>query len=80
MVWTWAQEWKQKLNQALLDWEKFLEEETALLSWLSGKERTMDVIGQTDITNEEQVKMHLNLLEVRMEDTHKMILFDFSKT
>ncbi|XP_078374994.1 dystrophin-like isoform X3 [Oculina patagonica] len=62
-VWTWAEEWKEKLNQALLDWNKLREEETVLLSWLSSKEQTMDVIGQTDITDEEQVKMHLNLLE-----------------
>lgn len=63
-VWTWAEEWKEKLNQALIDWNKLREEETMLLSWLSSKEQTMDVIGQTDITDEEQVKMHLNLLQV----------------
>jgi len=63
-VWTWAEEWKEKLNQALADWNKLREEETVLLSWLSSKEQTMDVISQTDITDDEQVKMHLNLLEV----------------
>ncbi|XP_058967140.2 spectrin beta chain, erythrocytic isoform X3 [Pocillopora verrucosa] len=62
-VWTWAEEWKEKLYKALIDWNKLREEETVLLSWLSSKEQTMDVIGQTDITDEEQVKMHLNLLE-----------------
>ncbi|XP_022785545.1 utrophin-like isoform X2 [Stylophora pistillata] len=62
-VWTWAEEWKKKLNKALMDWNKLREEETVLLSWLSSKEQTMDVISQTDITDEEQVKMHLNLLE-----------------
>lgn len=46
-----------------MDWNKLREEETVLLSWLSSKEQTMDVISQTDITDEEQVKMHLNLLE-----------------
>jgi len=63
-VWTWAEEWKEKLNQALADWNKLREEETVLLSWLSSKEQTMDAISQTDITDDEQVKMHLNLLEV----------------
>lgn len=63
-MWTWAEEWKEKLNQALADWNKLREEETVLLSWLSSKEQTMDVISQTDITDDEQVKMHLNLLEV----------------
>jgi len=62
-VWTWAEEWKEKLNQALVDWNKLREEETVLLSWLSSKEQTLDVIAQTDITDDEQVKMHLNLLE-----------------
>lgn len=66
-VWTWAEEWKEKLYKALIDWNKLREEETVLLSWLSSKEQTMDVIGQTDITDEEQVKMHLDLLEVRKE-------------
>lgn len=66
-VWTWAEEWKEKLYKALIDWNKLREEEIVLLSWLSSKEQTMDVISQTDITDEEQVKMHLNLLEVRKE-------------
>lgn len=67
-MWTWAEEWKEKLNQALVDWNKLREEETVLLSWLSSKEQTMDVIGQTDITDDEQVKMRLNLLEVQYDD------------
>ena len=65
-VWNWAEEWKEKLNQALLDWNKLREQERELLSWLSSKEQTLDVIGETDITDEQQVKMHLNLLEVRI--------------
>ena len=64
-MWNWGEEWKEKLNQALTDWENLREEEAALLSWLSSKERAFDLIGETDITNEEQVTMHLNLLEVR---------------
>jgi len=68
-VWTWAEEWTEKLNQALVDWNKLREEETVLLSWLSSKEQTLDVIGQTDITDDEQVKTHLNLLEVPFELT-----------
>ena len=64
-MWNWAEEWKEKLNQALIDWQNLREEEAALLSWLSSKEQTFDLIGETDITNEEQVTMHLNLLEVR---------------
>jgi len=69
-VWTWAEEWKEKLNQALADWNKLREEETVLLSWLSSKEQTMDVISQTDITDDEQVKMHLNLLEVPYDNNY----------
>ena len=65
VVWNWAEEWKEKLNQALIDWQNLREEEAALLSWLSSKEKTFDLIGETDITNEEQVTMNLNLLEVR---------------
>ena len=64
-MWNWAEEWKEKLNQALIVWQNLREEEAALLSWLSSKEQTFDLIGETDITNEEQVTMHLNLLEVR---------------
>ena len=30
----------------------------------------MDVIGQTDITDDEQVKMHLNLLEVLYDNNY----------
>lgn len=63
-MWNWAEEWKEKLNQALIDWQNLRKEEAALLSWLSSKEQTFDLIGETDITNEEQVTMHLNLLEV----------------
>ena len=65
-MWNWAEEWKEKLNQALTDWENLREEEAALLSWLSSKEQAFDLIGETDITNEEQVTMHSNLLEVRV--------------
>ena len=64
-MWNWAEEWKEKLNQALIDWQNLRDEEAALLSWLSSKEQTFDLIGETDITNEEQVTMNLNLLEVR---------------
>lgn len=63
-MWTWEEEWKEKLNKALLGWNKFREDENALLSWLSSKEQSLDMIGETDITDEEQVKMHLNLLQV----------------
>lgn len=77
-MWTWAEEWKEKLNQALLDWNKLREEETVLLSWLSSKEQTMDVIGQTDVTDEEQVKMHLNLLEVNYCFILKILLIQSS--
>ncbi|CAH3030450.1 unnamed protein product, partial [Porites evermanni] len=63
VVWNWAEEWKEKLNQALIDWQNLREEEAPLLSWLSSKEQTFDLIGETDITNEEQVTMNLNLLE-----------------
>lgn len=69
-MWTWAEEWKEKLNQVLADWNKLREEETVLLSWLSSKEQTMDVISQTDITDDEQVKMHLNLLEVPYDNNY----------
>jgi len=67
-VWNWAEEWKEKLNQALLDWNKLREQERELLSWLSSKEQTLDVIGETDITDEQQVKMHLNLLETLTQE------------
>ena len=65
-VWNWAEEWKEKLNQALIDWEKFREEEQTLLTWLSSKEQTLDTIRQTDITDENQVKANLSLFEVRL--------------
>ena len=64
-MWNWAEEWKEKLNQALIDWQNLRKEEAALLSWISSKEQTLDLIGETDVTNEEQVTMNLNLLEVR---------------
>ena len=64
-MWNWAEEWKEKLNQALIDWQNLRKEEAALLSWISSKEQTLDLIGETDVTNEEQVRMNLNLLEVR---------------
>lgn len=47
-----------------------------VLSWLSSKEQTLKVIGQTDITDEEQVKTHLNLLEVRMEKCSNSFVVD----
>ena len=65
-MWNWAEEWKEKLNQALIDWQNLRKEEAALLSWISSKEQTLDLIGETDVTNEEQVTMNLNLLEVRI--------------
>ena len=72
-MWTWEEEWKEKLNKALLGWNKFREDENALLSWLSNKEQSLDMIGETDITDEEQVKMHLNLLQVKMDQFTKVI-------
>ena len=64
-MWNWAEEWKEKLNEALIVWQNLREEEAALLSWLSSKEQTFDLIGETDITNDEQVTIHLNLLKAR---------------
>ena len=72
-MWTWEEEWKEKLNKALFGWNKFREDENALLSWLSSKEQSLDMIGETDITDEEQVKMHLNLLQVKMDQFTKVI-------
>ncbi|CAH3126441.1 unnamed protein product, partial [Porites lobata] len=71
VVWNWAEEWKEKLNQALIDWQNLREQEAALLSWLSSKEKTFDLIGETDITNEEQVTMNLNLLETMEKEMER---------
>ena len=63
-VWNWAEEWKHTLIQVSADWERFREEEMMLLNWLSSKEEIMEIMGQTDITDENQVLVHQNLLEV----------------
>lgn len=63
-AWSWREDQDQKLTKAMIDWQKFRDEELILLNWLSQKEKTLKQVANTDVADEEQVKESLELLEV----------------
>lgn len=65
-AWNWSEDRNQKLAKAMIDWQKFRDEELILLNWLSQKEKTLKEVSNTDVADEQQVKESLELLEVRM--------------
>ena len=65
-AWNWSEDRNQKLTKAMIDWQKFRDEELILLNWLSQKEKTLKEVSNTDVADEQQVKESLELLEVRM--------------
>lgn len=64
-AWNWCDDRNQKLTRALIDWQKFRDEELLLLNWLAQKEKTLKEVALTDVAEEEAVKQSLNLLEVQ---------------
>jgi len=65
-AWNWSEDQGQKLTKAMIDWQKFRDEELILLNWLSQKEKTLKQVGNTDVADEQQVKESLELLEVML--------------
>ena len=65
-AWNWSEDRNQKLTKAMIDWQKFRDEELILLNWLSQKEKTLKEVSNTDVADEKQVKESLELLEVRI--------------
>lgn len=65
-AWNWSEDRNQKLTKAMIDWQKFRDEELILLNWLSQKEKTLKEVSNTDVADEQQVKESLELLEVRI--------------
>lgn len=63
-AWNWSEDRNQKLTKAMIDWQKFRDEELILLNWLGQKEKTLKEVANTDVADEEQVKESLELLEV----------------
>ena len=63
-AWNWSDDRNQKLTRAMIDWQKFRDEELILLNWLGQKEKTLKEVAHTDVAEEEQVKESLTLLEV----------------
>ena len=53
------------LLKVLSNWQRFRDEQLILLNWLSNKEKTLKDMGRTDLSNEEEVKDHLEKLRVR---------------
>ena len=53
------------LLQVLSNWQRFRDEQLILLNWLSSKEKTLKDMGRTDLTDEDEVKEHLEKLRVR---------------
>ena len=53
------------LLQVLSNWQRFRDEQLILLNWLSNKEKTLKDMGRTDLTDEDEVKEHLEKLRVR---------------
>ena len=64
-AWKWCDERNQNLALALIDWQKFRDEELILLNWLAQKEKTLKEVAQTDVAEEQHVKESLKLLEVQ---------------
>ena len=50
--------------QVLSNWQRFRDEQLILLNWLSNKEETLKDMGRTDLTDEAEVKDHLEKLRV----------------
>lgn len=65
-AWNWSEDRSQKLTKAMIDWQKFRDEELILLNWLSQKEKTLKQVANTDVADEEKVKESLELLEVML--------------
>ena len=63
-AWNWSNDRNQNLTKAMIEWQKFRDEELILLNWLSHKEKTFKEVSDTNIADEEQVKQSLNILEV----------------
>ncbi|XP_020601123.1 utrophin-like isoform X3 [Orbicella faveolata] len=67
-AWNWSADRGQKLTKAMIDWQKFRDEELILLNWLSQKEKTLKQVANTDVADEEQVKESLELLEATQKE------------
>lgn len=65
-AWNWSEDRSQKLTKAMIDWQKFRDEELILLNWLSQKEKTLKQVANTDVADEGKVKESLELLEVML--------------
>ena len=64
-VWNWFEERKKVLSQVLVDWEKFRDASRSLLNWLAAKEKELELMNVTDLTDEEELQGHYELLDVR---------------
>lgn len=67
-AWNWSEDRNQKLTKAMIDWQKFRDEELILLNWLSQKEKTLKEVTNTDVADEQQVKESLELLEATQKE------------
>lgn len=65
-AWDWSEDRNQNLTKAMIDWQKFRDEELILLNWLGQKEKTLKGVSNTDVADEEQVKESLEHLEVML--------------
>lgn len=63
-AWNWSDDRNQKLTKAMIDWQKFRDEELILLNWLGQKEKALKEVAHTDVADDEQVEQSLKLLEV----------------
>lgn len=67
-AWNWSDDRNQKLTKAMIDWQKFRDEELILLNWLGQKEKTLKGVANTDVADEEQVKESLKVLETTQNE------------
>lgn len=51
-------------SKVLSNWQRFRDEQMILLNWLSNKEKTLKEMARTDLTDEAEVKDHLEKLRV----------------
>ena len=65
-VWNWFDNRKQRLSQVLTDWEKFYNKSRMLLNWLTAKEKELDLMKITDLTDNDELQRHFELLEVSL--------------
>ena len=56
--------------KVLSNWQRFRDEQLILLNWLSNKEKLLKEMGRTDLTDEEEVKRHLQNLRVRIHNLY----------